>query len=33
MLYYTVIACMKALRENKATDCELPYQAAPAVSV
>jgi len=30
MLYYTVIACMKALREDKVTSCELPYVAVPA---
>ncbi|ABD70168.1 carbon starvation protein CstA [Rhodoferax ferrireducens T118] len=30
MLYYTVIACMKALREDKMTSCELPYVAIPA---
>lgn len=30
MLYYTVIACMKALRTNKQTSCETPYQAIPA---
>ena len=29
MLYYTVIACMKALRTNKQTSCETPYQAIP----
>lgn len=29
MLYYTVIACMKALRSNKQTSCETPYQAIP----
>jgi carbon starvation protein CstA len=30
MLFYTVIACMKALREDKITSCELPYTAIPA---
>jgi carbon starvation protein CstA len=30
MLFYTVIACMKALREDKITSCELPYVAIPA---
>jgi carbon starvation protein len=30
MLYYTVIACMKALRSNKITSCETPYQMIPA---
>jgi thiol:disulfide interchange protein len=29
MLYYTVIACMKALRTNRQTSCETPYQAIP----
>ena len=29
MLYYTVIACVKALRANKQTSCETPYQAIP----
>src|SRR5450830_1297212 len=33
MLYYTVIACMKALREDKITSCELPYVAIPAAAV
>jgi len=33
MLYYTVIACMKALREDKITSCELPYVAIPAAVV
>ena len=30
MLYYTVIACVKATRTNKQTSCETPYQAIPA---
>ena len=30
MLFYTVIACMKALREDRVTSCELPYMAIPA---
>lgn len=30
MLYYTVVACLKALRENKVTSREVPYQAMPA---
>ena len=30
MMYFTVVACMKALRENKVTSCEMPYQAMPA---
>ena len=30
MLFYTVLACMKALREDKVTSCEMPYQAMPA---
>jgi carbon starvation protein CstA len=30
MLFYTIIACMKALREEKITSCELPYTAIPA---
>ena len=29
MLYYTVIACVKALRSDKQTSCETPYQAIP----
>lgn len=33
MLYYTVIACMKALREDKLTSCESPYVALPAAAV
>jgi len=33
MLYYTVIACIKALREDKITSCELPYVAIPAAAV
>lgn len=32
MLFYTVIACRKALREDKVTSCELPYEAIPAVN-
>jgi carbon starvation protein len=32
MLYYTVIACMKALRDTKATSCEMPYQALAAAN-
>jgi carbon starvation protein len=30
MLFYTVIACFKALNDNKITSCETPYQAVPA---
>lgn len=30
MLYYTVIACMKALSDSKITSCESPYVAIPA---
>ena len=30
MLFYTVVACRKALRDDKVTSCELPYQAVPA---
>ena len=30
MLYYTVIACVKASRTDKQTSCETPYQAIPA---
>jgi carbon starvation protein len=30
MMYYTVVACMKALREDKVTSREMPYQAIPA---
>lgn len=30
MMYYTVVACKKALREDKVTSCEMPYQAMPA---
>jgi carbon starvation protein len=30
MMYYTVVACRKALREDKITSCEIPYQAMPA---
>ncbi|MEI7428888.1 MAG: carbon starvation CstA family protein [Betaproteobacteria bacterium] len=30
ILFYTIIACLKALRENKPTSCELPYEAIPA---
>ncbi|TXT40084.1 MAG: carbon starvation protein [Comamonadaceae bacterium] len=30
MLFYTVLACRKALRENSVSSCELPYQAIPA---
>lgn len=30
MLYYTVIACVKATRTNKQTSCETPYHAIPA---
>ncbi|MDI1246306.1 MAG: carbon starvation CstA family protein [Rhodoferax sp.] len=29
MLYYTVIACVKASRTGKQTSCETPYQAIP----
>ncbi|MCK9213288.1 MAG: carbon starvation protein A, partial [Rhodoferax sp.] len=29
MLYYTVIACIKASRTNQQTSCETPYQAIP----
>ncbi|MGB4583845.1 MAG: carbon starvation CstA family protein [Rhodoferax sp.] len=29
MLYYTVIACVKASRTNHQTSCETPYQAIP----
>jgi carbon starvation protein len=29
MLYYTVVACLKALREDKVTSCEMPYEAIP----
>jgi carbon starvation protein len=32
MLYYTVIACFKALRDDKVTSCETPYQAVPATA-
>jgi carbon starvation protein len=32
MLYYTVIACMKALRDTKVTSCEIPYQALAAAN-
>ncbi|MFH1043995.1 MAG: carbon starvation CstA family protein [Pseudomonadota bacterium] len=31
MLYYTVISCLKALREDKDTSCEMPYQAMSTV--
>jgi len=30
MMYFTVLACLKALREDKVTSCEMPYQAMPA---
>jgi carbon starvation protein len=30
MMYFTVVACLKALREDKVTSCEMPYQAMPA---
>jgi carbon starvation protein len=30
MLFYTVLACRKALQADKVTSCELPYQAIPA---
>lgn len=30
MFFYTVVACVKALREDRQTSCELPYQAIPA---
>ena len=30
MFFYTVVACVKALREDRQTSCELPYQAMPA---
>jgi len=30
MMYYSVVACMKALREDKITSRETPYQAVPA---
>jgi carbon starvation protein len=30
MLYYTVIACVKASRTDQQTSCETPYQAIPA---
>ena len=29
ILFYTVIACMKALREDRITSQEMPYQAMP----
>jgi len=32
MLYYTVIACMKAMRNNQVTSCEMPYQAVAAAN-
>jgi len=32
MLYYTVIACMKALQTDKVTSCEMPYQAIAATN-
>jgi len=31
ILFYTIVACMKASNENKPTSCELPYEAMPAV--
>ncbi|MCB8745429.1 carbon starvation protein A [Rhodoferax sp. U2-2l] len=30
MMYYTVVACLKALKQDKVTSCETPYQAMPA---
>lgn len=30
ILFYTIIACLKALREDKPTSCELPYEAMPS---
>ena len=30
ILFYTIIACLKASRENQPTSCELPYEAIPA---
>ena len=29
MMYFTVVACLKALRDKKVTSCEMPYQAMP----
>ena len=31
ILFYTIVACLKATREEKPTSCELPYEAVPAV--
>ncbi len=33
ILFYTIVACLKASNENKPTSCELPYEAMPAVKV
>jgi len=30
ILFYTIVACLKASREGKPTSCELPFQAMPA---
>ena len=32
MLYYTVIACLKALQNDKVTSCEMPYQGVAAAN-
>ena len=31
MLFYTIVSCLKALREDKDTSCEMPYQAMSTV--
>jgi carbon starvation protein len=33
VLFYTIVACIKASGEPQATSCELPYQAMPATRV
>ena len=32
MLYYTIVACFKALNSDKITSRETPYQAVPAAA-
>jgi len=29
ILFYTIVACVKAWHEGKPTSCELPYEAMP----
>ncbi|WP_300451825.1 carbon starvation CstA family protein [Accumulibacter sp.] len=33
MLLYTIIACLKAWREDRITSCEMPYEAIPSTKV